>query len=107
MYCGDILLKNLKMFTHIHYATLSLVGSQFFFNKFIYTYRGLLSRFKQNLIYIYFGMFGSSLTVVCLKRGTKQNRHSHSVAGSKNCTVNDVKAVLKSFPSGKEILVSY
>ena len=29
MYCGDILLKNLKMFTNIHCATLSLVGSQF------------------------------------------------------------------------------
>ena len=40
MYCGDILLKNLKMFTHMHCATLSLVGSQFYFNKFIYTYIG-------------------------------------------------------------------
>ena len=47
--------------------------------------------------YIYFEMFGSSLTVFCLKRGTKQNRHSQSVAESKNCTVNDVKAVLKIF----------
>ena len=52
-------------------------------------------------------MFGSSLIVFCLKRGTKQNRHSHSVAESKNCTVNDVKAVLKIFVSGKEISVCY
>ena len=53
MYCGDILLKNLKMFTHIHYATLSLVGSQFILiNSFIPTW-ALLSRFKQNLIHLF------------------------------------------------------
>ena len=38
---GDILLKNLKMFTHMHCATLSLVGSQFILiNSSIYTYMG-------------------------------------------------------------------
>ena len=55
MYCGDILLKNLNMFTHIHCATLSLVGSQFILiliNSLISTW-ALLSRFKQNLIHLY------------------------------------------------------
>ena len=47
-------------------------------------------------------MCGSSLTVFCLKRGTKQNRHSHSVAESKNCKVNGVKGVLKILVSGEE-----
>ena len=63
MYCRDILLKNLSKFTHIHCATLSLVGSQFILiNLFIPTWT-FLSRFKQYLIY--FGMFGSSLTIFC------------------------------------------
>ena len=40
-------LKNLKMFTHIHCATLCLAGSQFILiNLFTWA---LLSRFKQNL----------------------------------------------------------
>ena len=58
MYCGDILLKNLKMFTHIHCETLSLVGSQFIFNKFtqIPTW-ALLSRFKQNLIHLFWDVW--------------------------------------------------
>ena len=62
MYCGDILLKNLQMFTHIHCANLSLVTSQFILiNSFILTW-ALLSWFKQYLIHLFFGIFGSSLT---------------------------------------------
>ena len=48
-------------------------------------------------------MFGSSLTVF----DSQQNRHSYSVAESKNCTVNGIKGVLKIFVSGKEILFCY
>ena len=40
-------------------------------------------------------VYTNSFIPFCLKRGTKQNRHSHSVAESKNCTVNDVKGVFK------------
>ena len=94
------------MFTYIHCATLSLVGSQcILINSFIPTW-ALLSRFKQNLIHLFWDVW-IFLTVFHLKRGTKQNRHSHSVAESKNCTVNDIKAVSKIFVSGKEILVCY
>ena len=50
-------------------------------------------------------MFGSFLTVFCLKMGTKQNKHSHSAVESKHYTVTGVKIVLKIFVSGKEILV--
>ena len=96
------------MFTHIHCATLSLVGSQFILiNSCIPTW-ALLSRFKQYLINTFiFGMFGSSLTDVCLKRCTKQNRHSHSVAESKNCMVDSVKGMLTIFVSSNEISVCY
>ena len=56
MYWGDILLKNLEMFTHIHCATLSLVGSQFILiNSFIPTW-ALLS-FKQSLIHLFWGVW--------------------------------------------------
>ena len=47
-------------------------------------------------------MFGSSLTVFCLKMGTKQNKHSHSAVESRHYTVTGVKRVLKIFVSGKE-----
>ena len=57
MYCGDILLKNLKMFTHIHCATLSLVGSQFtLINSFIPTW-ALLSRLKQYLKHLFWDVW--------------------------------------------------
>ena len=57
MYCGDILLKNLKMFAHIHCATLSLVRSQFILiNSFIPTW-ALLSRFKQYLIHLFWAVW--------------------------------------------------
>ena len=53
VYSGDMLLKNLNMFTHIHCATLSLVGSQFIFlNSCILTW-ALLSSFKQNLMHLF------------------------------------------------------
>ena len=52
-------------------------------------------------------MFGSFLTVFCLKMGTKQNKHSHSAVESKQYTVTGVKIVLKIFVPGKEILVCY
>ena len=53
MYCGDILLKNLKKFTHLHCATLSLVGSQYILmNSSIPTW-ALLSRFKQYLMHLF------------------------------------------------------
>ena len=56
---------------------------------------------------MYFDMFGSSLTVFCLKIGTKQKKHSHSAVESKHSTVNGVKGVLKLFVSGREIFVCY
>ena len=106
MYCGDILLKKLKMFRYIHCATLSLLGSQFILiNSFIPTL-ALLSRFKQYLIHSFCDVW-ISFDSLLFKRDTKQNRHSHSVAESKNCTVNDVKGVLKIFVSSKEILICY
>ena len=36
-------------------------------------------------------MFGSFLTVFCLKMGTKQNKHSYSAVESKHYTVTGVK----------------
>ena len=45
------------MFTHIHCATLSLVGSQFILmNSFIPTW-ALLSRFKQYLIHLFWDVW--------------------------------------------------
>ena len=43
----------------------------------------------------------------CLRRDTKQCRHSHNVVESKHCTVSGVKDISENFASNIEILVSH
>ena len=53
MYLDDMLLKNLNIFTEIHFKNLSFVGNQFIlFSSFISIW-ALLSRFKQYLIHLF------------------------------------------------------
>ena len=86
----------------MHCSTLFLVGSQFIFkNSFVPTW-ALLSRFKQYQC-TYFGLFVSSLIVVCSEKGTMQRRHSQSVAGSRHYIVSVIKKVIEIFVYGREI----
>ena len=50
-----------------------------------------------------FGLFVSSLIVVCSAKGTMQRRHSESVAGSRHYIVSVIKKVIEIFVYGREI----